>query len=147
MVAKYGEDRNSWLPRIPLGASGYGVWKDICARKEQFSRFICFEVNKGDRVAFWHDSRCTSSSLAYLFPSYYSLVVCKQGSISDHMIRTRLFCSWNLHLRRNLNNWEVEEMGRLLELLESYHLGDSEVENERLWTLDSKRVFRLNLHS
>lgn len=53
MVAtKYGEDWNGWLPAILLGALSW-VWKGICAGNEQFSYFIWFKVNEGDRVLFW----------------------------------------------------------------------------------------------
>lgn len=31
--------------------------------------------------------------------------------VKDHMIRSRVFCSWNIRRRRNLNDWEIEEMG------------------------------------
>lgn len=50
------------------------------------------------------------------------------------MIRTRGFCSWNMHLRRNLNNWEVEDMERLLD---GYRLGDI----ERPWMLDEDKDY------
>lgn len=56
------------------------------------------------------------------------------------MIRTRVFCSWNLRPRRNVNDWELEEVSMLLELLEGYHLGSCE-EDERVWLLDMDTGF------
>lgn len=57
------------------------------------------------------------------------------------MVRSRVFCSWNLPPKRNLNYWEVEQMGILLEMLDQYCLGDREVEDEQLWTYDSEQGF------
>lgn len=104
IATKYEEECNSWLPISPLGAIGCRVWKGICIGKDQLSQFIQFKINKGDRVSFWHDRWCSTSSLAQLFPQCYHLAVCKQGSVRDHMVRLRALCSWNLHPRRNLNN-------------------------------------------
>lgn len=57
------------------------------------------------------------------------------------MIRTRLFYTWNIKPRRNLNDWEVEEMGRLLQTLGSYILGDIEQRDVMLWCIDEENGF------
>lgn len=79
IAAKYGEECNGWLLIPPLGVVGSGVWKGICAWKDQFSHFIWFKINRGDRVSFWHDRWCSTSPLAHLFPHCYHLAVCKRG--------------------------------------------------------------------
>lgn len=48
------------------------------------------------------------------------------------MIRSRVFCSWDLKPRRNLNDWEIEEMGHLMVVLERYQVGDPDMENEMI---------------
>lgn len=65
----------------------------------------------------------------------------KFGSVKDHMIRLRVFCSWNLQLRRNLNDLEVEDMGRLFEILDDYSIGDRNLKDEHVWTLDKAGGF------
>lgn len=130
MAVKYGEDNYGWLPAIPREVLGCGVWKGICSVKEWFSRFIRFKVNKGDRISFRHDLWCTNVPLALSFPSCYRLAQNKWGFVKDHMIRTIVLRSSNLSPRRNLNNWKVEEMGRPLNLLENYPLGDRDFEDE-----------------
>lgn len=37
-----------------------------------------------------------------------------------------------MHFRRNLNDWEVNDMGRLLEISDGYKLGDREAVDESL---------------
>lgn len=81
------------------------------------------KVTKGDKVLFWHDPWCSIEPLCHLFSSCYNLSACKWGSVIEHMIRTRIFYSWNLHPRRNLNDCELDDVGMLLELSEGYHFG------------------------
>lgn len=57
------------------------------------------------------------------------------------MIRTRVLCSWNIQPRRKLNDWKIEEMGRLLDLLEKYSLGDNELNDEMFWKLNGEEKF------
>lgn len=56
--------------------------------------------------------------------------MCKKGSVEDHMIRTRSLCLWNIQPRKNLNDWEIEEIGRLLAILESNEIEDKEALDE-----------------
>lgn len=76
-----------------------------------------------------------------IFPKIFSLSPCKEGSIKDYMIRPRSFRSWDMHLRKNLNEWEVEDMARLLGILDGCRLGDKEMMDERVWVLDEKKCF------
>lgn len=46
-----------------------------------------------------------------------------------------------MDIRRNLNDWEVEEMGSFLELLEGHNVGDGELPDERIWLLDKDNGF------
>lgn len=57
-----------------------------------------------ERVFFWHDLWCSDEPLSRLFPSCYDIADCKWGSVEEHMIRSRFFCSWNSQSRRNLND-------------------------------------------
>lgn len=43
--------------------------------------------------------------------------------------------------QKELNDWEVEDMGRLLEILEECSLGDKEALDERLWLPDEEKDF------
>lgn len=61
--------------------------------------------------------------------------------VNDHMVRTQSFCSWNIQLQRNLNDWEVEDISKLIEILDAYNLGDREENDERLWLLDEEKGF------
>lgn len=103
-MAKYGEELIGWISGVPLGPAGYGVWKGIREGAELISRFTRLKVNNGEKVLFWHDTWCASKPLSSLFSSCYSVARRKWGSDRDHMIRTRVWCSWNIHPKRNLND-------------------------------------------
>lgn len=46
--------------------------------------------------------------------------------MKNHMIKSRVLCSWNIQLQWNLNDWEIGEMGWLINTLERYELRDLE---------------------
>lgn len=96
------------------------------------------------RVQFWTDPWCSRVALYMLFSVFYSLAKGKSDSVKDCMIRSRAFCSSNVRLRRYLNDWETEDMGKLLEMLENYSLGDRDMEDERVWVLDESNGFSVN---
>lgn len=63
-------------------------------------------------MSFCSDVWCGGSSLKSSFPSIFHLALKKNRLAADHVIRES-DPSWNLFLRR-LNDWEVEEVARLL---------------------------------
>lgn len=106
-----------------------------------FSSLIRFKVNKGDRIRFWLDVWCARDPLYILFLSCFNLARSKFGMVLEHMIRSRMLCSWDLKPRKNLNNWEIEEMGWLLGILDPVQVGDPKSEDEMIWTRDEEGGF------
>lgn len=43
--------------------------------------------------------------------------------------------------RSGFNDWEVEDVARFLACLEASQLGDRDLEDERLWTMDKEKGF------
>lgn len=39
------------------------------------------------------------------------------------------------------HDWEIDDMGRLLDMLENYNLGNREMEDERVWVPDAQNSF------
>lgn len=72
-------------------------------------------------------------SLAQGFPNLYSMAVLKNGLIKDHMSRDNGRLSWDLHLRRDLNDWEVLSFSSIMLRLERAVLGLARDEDQRLW--------------
>lgn len=136
MAAKCGNERFRWTSRSPRGVVGCGVWKGICKGLGSFFRYTRFCVNNDERVRFWHNPWCGAVLLCLLFPSCYGMVEDKGGFVKNHMIRSRVFCSWKIQPQRNLNDWEIGEMGWLIDSLERFELGYVDRLDELIWSLD-----------
>lgn len=141
MAAKYEEDHLGWSCRHPEGAIGCCVWKNISKGKDDFFHWIRFKDNDGGRVRFYLDPWCFRDPLAIIFPNCFNLAVNKRGTVKEHMKRSGSICSWNIEPRRNLNDWEIEEMGRLMESLERYELRGRGQSDEMIWILDEDNGF------
>lgn len=92
-------------------------------------------------MRFWHDPWYGDEPLKDVFPHCCDLAEDKWGVVKAYMIRCRVLCSWNIQPRRNLNEWEIGEMGRLMNVLEKYELRDAERQDELVWKLDEKNGF------
>lgn len=51
---------------------------------------------------------------------------------------SKVFYSWNIQPRINLNDWDVKDMGQLLQLVERYPLRKRAYEDVRLWLGENK---------
>lgn len=138
---KYGEDPLGWMSNNPTGPYGCSVWRGICMEQEFFSQAISFSVQRGTRVKFSHDVWCRNESLKSRFPNIYNLTNLKEGMVRQHMEEQARYTGWDLKLRRNLNEWEIEEMASLLYKLEKVKLGSETEEDRRVWSKSLKGVF------
>jgi hypothetical protein len=48
---------------------------------DRFASYINYVVGDGDRVRFWHDSRCDDYALKELYPDLYSIAIDKDASV------------------------------------------------------------------
>lgn len=112
-----------WALSCPASVS---LWKGIAKELDSFLKLISFKVCNNERVQFWLDSWCSPTPVNVKNPNLFSLVSNKEGSIKDHMIRGQSFYSWNLHFRRDIDDWELEDVSNLLSRLDSVSLGNRE---------------------
>lgn len=94
-------------------------------------------------MRFWQDAWCAREPLRVQFPSCNDLAEDQWGSVKAHWIRSRVFYSWNIQPRRNLNDWEIGEMGWLLEVLEGYEQGNIDLHDVYVWSLDVGKGFSI----
>lgn len=64
--------------------------------------------------------------------------------MQEHMIRSRVFCSWDLKPRRKLRDWEIEEMRIMMDILEKYLVGDQDWEDAMIWSHDEDGRFSVS---
>lgn len=75
---------------------------------------IAYKVGDGSSIKFWKDVWNGDSSLEKDFSAIFNLSRLRDGNVSDHLDRFSCLHMWNLHLCRNLNDWEEVEAIALL---------------------------------
>lgn len=110
------------------GRHGCGLWKSIQKMREEFWSFIRFDEDK------W----IGEVPLKVAFCNLFSLAVNPRGMVLDSF--DERLNTWCPGLHRNLNDWEVEELGRLLQTIDGYK-PNSVKEDKWVWTLSKKGKF------
>ena len=116
---KYGEERGGWRSCETREAYGVGLWKAINKVGKLVTPFFGFEVGDGKNVSFWKDKWCGTSPLSEAFPSLFALATSKETWVNEvWTTKGERRGSWTPTFNRLFNDWEMEEVGRLLCCLE-----------------------------
>lgn len=75
------------------------------------------------------------------FPNIYNLANLKEVTVRQQIGEHEGHEGWDLKLRRNLNDWKMEDVATLLRKLENVHVGLVFEEDKRVWSKTSKGVF------
>lgn len=67
----------------------------------------------------------------------YNLDLNKEGSVADHFDEMTRNGVWNIRMRRDLNNWEVEEFASLLDQMNEITPNPRE-RDKRIWTKEKR---------
>ncbi|KAF8390326.1 hypothetical protein HHK36_024851 [Tetracentron sinense] len=113
VVARHGL-ASRWISRAVRGSHGVGLWKGIMGVAESLDPFIRFQLGNGAAIQFWLDVWCGQSRLKDDFVSIFSLALNKGASVAEYAERLGSNSVWCPRLRRALNEWEIEDMQRLL---------------------------------
>ncbi|WMV19161.1 hypothetical protein MTR67_012546 [Solanum verrucosum] len=97
------------------------------------------KVGNGLKVAFWEEKWIAQRTLKQLFPDLHLLSFQQQATAAKMWT-----CQgWNLQLRRNLNDWEVERIGTLYNTLAPFNNLTGE-EDTTIWKVGNKGAFTVN---
>ncbi|KAK3219525.1 hypothetical protein Dsin_013495 [Dipteronia sinensis] len=66
-------------------------------------------VGSGDRASFWNDLKVDSTPLKVVFPRIFVLAVKKTGPVQDFGRWTGSNWEWEVPLRRQLFDWEIQQ--------------------------------------
>ena len=117
---KYGQEGCGWKTKEVCGPFGVGLWKDIMKEVDWCWENIEFKVGKGNRVLFWTDKWCGNEALAQSYPQLFTLAGHKNAKICEVWDSSMGQGGWNLRLARDLNDWEMEQIGDMLNLLKDF---------------------------
>ncbi|RVX18958.1 Transposon TX1 uncharacterized 149 kDa protein [Vitis vinifera] len=138
---KYGRLGFGWRTKEARGTFGVGVWRDILKESSWCWDNMEFKVGKGTKVSFWTDHWCGNEELAQTFPQLFELAVQRNASVNEMWDSSLGQGGWNIRLSRNLNDWELDALGELLQLLRD--LRTSLEEDAVIWKGESHGLFRI----
>ncbi|RVW98717.1 Transposon TX1 uncharacterized 149 kDa protein [Vitis vinifera] len=78
---------------------------------------MVFNVGKGNKIKFWTDVWCGDAALSQRFPHLYILAANRNAKVEDLWDQNVGEGGWNLCFIRDFNDWEVELVGELLQVL------------------------------
>ena len=137
---KYGEERG-WRSGETREAYGVGLWKAINKVGQLVTPFFSFEVGDGKNVSFWKDKWCGISPLCEAFPSLFTIAMSKEAWVNEvWTTEGERRGSWTPTFNKSFNDWEMEEVGRLLFWLDGKMVRVDEEDRMR-WVESKDGVF------
>jgi len=115
--AKHGI-QSHWCTSLSKAPYGVGVWKHICKLWEKFSQHKHFTVGNGLHIRFWKDKWLRNTVLMDDYPSLFNLARDPDSTISQNRDGT----TWSIMFRRNMQDWEFNDLIKLLQTLQSFSL-------------------------
>lgn len=112
--AKYGSTSH-WCSKPVLTPYGSGLWKDVRRLWDEFFLNSYFQVGNEAHLLFWKDKWLGSTTLKDAFPRLFTITTNPDSIVAQNWEDN----SWNLHLRRHLNDWEMEDMIALIRSLQN----------------------------
>ena len=76
-------------------------------------------LSDGGRIRFWEDKWCEEILPCDQFSTLYAMVASKGPKVGEVWDTTRGEGGWNPRFIRPFNDWEMEEMRRLISLISS----------------------------
>ncbi|KAE8687175.1 hypothetical protein F3Y22_tig00111022pilonHSYRG00184 [Hibiscus syriacus] len=125
----YNMDPNSLMIRNTWTARSSWIWRGIVknffssdAFRDCFRRNLCVRAGNGETVQFWHDVWLGSAPLKDRFPRLFALSNNKEGKVAEFRLHNDSGWVWDIQMRRNLVDWEVEQWLVIISLLNSSSL-------------------------
>ena len=139
ILSIYGTHSNGWDANTIVKWSHRCPWKAIAQVFQDFSKHTQFVVGDRERICFWEDLWWGDQPLGFQYPRLFRVVTIKNILIYSILGSTRPF-SWNFNFRRNLFDYEIEELESLMHSFDCLHLSPS-VSDARFWSLPSSGLF------
>ncbi|RVW47373.1 LINE-1 retrotransposable element ORF2 protein [Vitis vinifera] len=136
---KYGQEGCGWRTKEVCGSYGVGLWKEIMKEADWCWESIDFKLGKGTRVLFWTDKWCGNEALSQTFPQLFTLAGHRNAKASEVWDSSLGQGGWNLSLVRDFNDWELDQIGDMLNLLRDFRT--SPEEDSVRWKREGNGVF------
>ncbi|KAK9000846.1 hypothetical protein V6N11_081330 [Hibiscus sabdariffa] len=135
IVSKYHYDSNSLLPVAKVKGRPSWLWNNIVKSFEMEDPVgVCLRTNlkiqvgDGASIRFWFDLWISETPLRFLFSRIFTVCSSKQGFIAEFGRKVDGRWLWEIPLRRQLFDWEVEQWNILLDLLHGFRSNNLEAD-------------------
>ncbi|RVW63178.1 putative mitochondrial protein [Vitis vinifera] len=137
---KFGVVRGGWSTCGGREGFGVGLWKEISKEGLLLLNNVSFWVGDGKRVRFWKDTWYENTPLCEAYPSLFDLAVSKDARVADCWDSMGEVGGWNPRFLRPFNDWEVEEVERLLLIIQGKRL-NADLEDRIVWNETKDWIF------
>ena len=101
--------------KVKAGSWSHMMKNDVATSKIKtiVEQGMMLSVGRGESILFWHDKWCDLGPLKAAFPRLFSISIQKNQFITHMGSWQGETWSWNLRWRRNVYDWEQEDIQRL----------------------------------
>ena len=100
---------------------------------------INYKVGNGQKISFWNDNWIGGAPLQHQFPVLHNLFILQQATVAEMGTGQ----GWNLHLRRNLNDWQVDRIATFYTIMDRFN-NLSEERDTIVWKKGREGIFSVN---
>ena len=83
---------------------------------------MIFKVGKGTKIRFWKDPWCGEVELARRFPQLFNVAAQRSATVGELWDHNSDLGSWNLRFSRGFNDWELNMVDELLQIIRSQRI-------------------------
>ncbi|RVX15986.1 hypothetical protein CK203_005411 [Vitis vinifera] len=126
---------------VPLNKAllGKWVWRFANAKEEMWKRVLVAKygqeefgwrtkkVGKGTKIRFWKDPWCGEVELARRFPQLFNVAAQRSATVGELWDHNSDLGSWNLRFSRGFNDWELNMVDELLQILRSQRIMEEDL--------------------
>lgn len=140
--ARWGEHlhgNNNGRIKIPHGR---GLRRKILMLRKLFQQCINWKIGRGNSIKFWEDDWVGNRCLRWSFLRIFNIAQTTKMTVEEayRVLNGNIVCCINL--KRNLNDWEIEEFEDLLKCLEAQLISDRN--DQVVWKLEKNGKFSVS---
>ncbi|RVW16952.1 LINE-1 reverse transcriptase-like [Vitis vinifera] len=143
---------------VPLNKAllGKWVWRFANAKEEMWKCVLVakygqeelgWRTKKGTKIRFWKDPWCGEVELAHRFPQLFNVAAQRSATVGELWDYNSDQGSWNLRFSRGFNDWELNMVDELLQIIRSQRITLEEDlalwKGGKKWKFEVKEAYEL----
>ncbi|RVX07273.1 putative ribonuclease H protein [Vitis vinifera] len=144
------------LARLNKALLGKWIWRFACAKEELWKKVLEAKygqedfgwrtrktngVGKGSKIRFWTNPWCGNYVLSQSFPNLFAMAAHRNATVEEMWNQNFGQGGWYLRFLRDFNDWELDTVGNLLDVLREYRV--TLEEDSVIWKEGRDGLFRV----